>query len=207
MICEKDSEKGANMLVRTALTVALLLSIGSTTIAEQDSKDRELWDWLLLQAQEIDIDQLSSRRAIYALLRIARGCHAMEQHQLADEYFQRALAIANAQAGRGDTAAALKTVEEIEDAHTRDSARIGIASALCKGGKSETAKELAEVVLRRWTEDKGSDSTLGNSLASLYARLRCQPELEHVIAQAKTPESKTDRILRAIWGFAGSMAD
>lgn len=81
------------MLARTALTVALLLSIGSATVAGQDSKDRELWDWLLLQAQEIDIDQLSSHRAIYAALRIARGCHAMEQHQLADEYFQRALAV------------------------------------------------------------------------------------------------------------------
>ncbi len=411
------------MLVRTALTVALLLSIASTTVAGQDSKDRELWDWLLLQAQEIDIDQLSSHRAIYALLRIAQGCHAMEQHQLADEYIHRAQAvdekdekvshhsalfnyamdtdrivlagkiaeesrsdsllnswarekfrrgdheaikgyprgemtfyaawglasvfvelgdyeraeefvsgidstvgnspeevagltfkviaikyrekgdvenakryidkalaiadgrgtgyvgyaveiahrsihgrltkdleefaqrgayfpahmgrelvqnlavelvrtehddeakrsaallekpedvadsmrsIAYAQARRGDTAAALKTVEEIEDAHTRDAARIGIANTLCKNGQSETAKELADVVLRKWTEEKGSDSTLGNSLAALYARLHCQPELEQVIAQAKTPESKTDRILRAIWGFAGSMPD
>ena len=67
--------------------------------------------------------------------------------------------------------------------------------------------ELAEVVLRRWTEEQGSDKTLGKSLAALYARLHCQPKLEQVIAQAKTPESKADRILRAILGFAGSVAD
>jgi len=115
--------------------------------------------------------------------------------------------ISNAQARRGDTAAALKTVEEIEDVQTRDAARIGIANVLCKNGQSETAKELADVVVRRWTEEKGSDSTLGQSLAALYARLHCQPELEQVIAQARAPESKTDRILRAIRGFAGSMAD
>jgi len=419
----QEFEEGANMLVRTTFTVALLLSNSSATAAGPDSKDRELWDWLLLQARDIDFDQCSSHRAIYALLTIARGCRAMEQHQLADEYFHRAQAvdvkdqkvnhhstlfnyamdtgqialagkiaeesrsdsllnswdverfrrgdhdaikgyprgkmtfyaawglanvfvelgdyeraeelvggiestvgnspeevaglifkaiaieyrekgelekakryidkalaiahgrgtgyvgyaveiahrsihgrltkdldefaqkgayfpahmgrelvqnlagelvrtghddeakrsvallrkpedvadsmrsISNAQARRGDTAAALKTVEEIEDVQTRDAARIGIANVLCKNGQSETAKELADVVVRRWTEEKGSDSTLGQSLAALYARLHCQPELEQVIAQARAPESKTDRILRAIRGFAGSMAD
>ncbi len=411
------------MLARTALTVALVLSISTTTIAAQDSKDRELWDWLMLQAQEIDIDQLSSHRAIYALLSIARGCHAMEQHQLADDYFHRALAvdekdekvshhsalfhyamdtdqitlagkiaeesesdsllnrwdrerfrrgdheaikgyprgkmtfyaawglakvfvelgdyeqaegfvsgiestvgnspeevaglifkviaikyrengerenakryidkamaiadgrgsgyvgyaveiahrsihgrltkdldefaqkgayfpahmgrelvqnlagelvrkgyddeakrsvallekpedvadsmrcIAVAQARRGDMVAALKTVEEIEDTQTRDAARIGIANVLCKAGQSEAAREFADLVLHGLREKKGSDSTLEEGLAALYAKLRCQPKLKQVIAQAKTPQSKADRILRAILGFAGSMAD
>lgn len=112
--------------------------------------------------------------------------------------------IAYAQARRGDTAAALKTVEEIEDAHTRDAARIDIANTLCKNGQSETAKELADVVLRRWMEEKGSgDSTLGNSLAALYARHRCQPELEQLIAQAKTPESKADRYTARNRGIRG----
>jgi tetratricopeptide (TPR) repeat protein len=408
------------MFAKITLTVALLLVAGSATVAGQDSKDRVLWDWLMLQVQEIDIDELSSHRAIYALLTIARGCHAMEQHQLADEYFHRALAvdekvshhstlfryaldtdqialagkiaeesesdsllnswnrerfrrgdheaikgyprgemtfyaawglakvfvelgdyeragefvsgiestvgnspeevaglifkliaikyrengelenakryidkamviaygrgtgyvgyaieiahrsihgrltknldefaqkgayfpghmgreliqnlarelvrtgyddeakrsvallrkpedvadsmrsIANGQARRGHTAAAFKTVEEINDAQTRDAARIDIAHGLCKTGQPEAAEELADPVFRRWKEGKGSDSTLGKDLAALYARLRCQPKLEQVIAHAKTPESKTDRILHAILGFAGSMAD
>ena len=411
------------MLAKTALTVALLLSIGAATVAAQDSRDRELFDWLMLQADEIDIDQLSSQRAIYALLTIARGYHAMEQHQLADEYFQRAVAvdakdekvrhdstlfryaretgqidlagkiamesesdslinswsrerfrrgdheaiegyprgemtfyaawglakmfvelgdyeraeefvtglestvgnspeevaglifkliaieyrekgdlenakryidkalaiaygrgtgyvgyaveiahrsihgrlttdldefaqmgaympghmgrelvqnlagelvrtgydeeakrsvallekpedvadsmrsIAIKQAERGDMAAALKTVEEIEDAQTRDAARIGIATSCAQVGQSEAAQELADSVLRGWKEKNGNDTTLGKGLAVLYARLRCQAKLEQVIAQAKTPESKADRILRAIGGFAGSMAN
>jgi hypothetical protein len=114
--------------------------------------------------------------------------------------------IAIGQAQRGDVVAALKTVEEIDDVQTRDGARIGIAGGLCKAGQSETAKKLADVVLRDLKEENGLDSTLGKNLAALYARLHCQTELEQVIAQAKTPESRADCILRAILGFAGSMA-
>ena len=74
-------------------------------------------------------------------------------------------------------------------------------------GQPETARELADLVLRGLKEEKGSNSTLGKDLVTLYAKLHCQPMLEQVIAQAKTPQSKADRILRAILGFAHSMAD
>jgi hypothetical protein len=89
----------------------------------------------------------------------------------------------------------------------RNRARLGIANVLYKGGQSDTARELADVVWRECKEEQGDNSTLAKTLAALYAKLRCQAKLEEVITHARTPESKTDRILRAILGVADSMAD
>jgi tetratricopeptide (TPR) repeat protein len=81
------------MLAKIAFAVALLIPIDPANVAGRAPQHREFWDWLLLQASEIDFDQMTSQRTIYALVTIAEGCHAMDQHELAREYFERSLKI------------------------------------------------------------------------------------------------------------------
>ncbi len=417
----QNAEAGAEMLTRITLTVALLLPNGPTTFAGQDSQDREFRDWLMVQAREIDFDQISPHRAIYALLAIAESCAAMEQDALADQYFQRALSIdekdkkgshhftlfayaidteqmtlaekiakdsksdalldrwdlerfrrgdrdaikdyprgemtfynaielanvfielgdydraeefvtdieiteendpkdvagitleniakryrengdmenakryidkavavagnqfytgyainithrsihgvltedldkfarrgvayrghmgrelvqllvselvrtgrfeeakktavllekpedvrsslrnvAIEQARRGDMTAALKTVEQLEDAQARNAARLGIAEVLSEAGNSDTARKLADFVLSNMkTEIDEELERTYQRLAHLYGALRCQPQLEQLIAHANSPTLKADCVWNAIKGFADAEA-
>ena len=111
--------------------------------------------------------------------------------------------VAAQQARRGDMAAALKTVAEFEDAQARNAARLGIAEVLGEAGKSDAARKVADFVLRGMEKeiDKELERTY-QRLAYLYGTLRCQPQLEQLIAQANTPLLKADCIWHAIKGFA-----
>lgn len=111
--------------------------------------------------------------------------------------------VAIAQAQRGDVAAALQTVDEFEDAHARDAARLGIAQVFAAAGKSDTARKLGDFVLRglKKAADKEVEQTR-QQLAYLYGRLRLKPQLERLLAETGTPLSKADCVRNAIRGYA-----
>jgi hypothetical protein len=118
--------------------------------------------------------------------------------------------VAMEQARRGDITAAFKTVEVFEDSQARNAARLGIAQVLADAGNSETARKLADYVLRGWKKEKEIDKELGRAyqrLAHLYGKLRCQPQLEQLFARVNTPLLKAECISRAIAGFADAGAE
>ncbi len=114
-------------------------------------------------------------------------------------------ALASEQAKRGDITAALKTVEELDDPLARSRARLGIAEVLQESGNRETAKKMADFLLRGLTKEMDAEGERHcQRLAKLYGALKSQAEIEQLVALAQTPPLKAQCIAQAIQGVAAS---
>jgi thioredoxin-like negative regulator of GroEL len=118
--------------------------------------------------------------------------------------------IAMSQARHGQIEAALETIDQLPDAQAKNVARLGVAESLCETGKSDTARKLADFVLSSLQKQQNIDQLQERnyqSLAQLYGRLGCQPQLEQLVALASTPQLRADCIWHAVRGFALARAD
>lgn len=85
--------QGGDMMLRL---LSMTITISVLTSSQLNAADNRVLTWLVETTRKTSFEDLSGHRAIHYLLDIAKHCHALGEKELADELFQRAIQVVEA---------------------------------------------------------------------------------------------------------------